>query len=78
MVFLKLLLLSIGLLSIAMLGFSLKILVKRKGSFPETRIGHNEEMRKRKIYCIKTEQVRIDKGIDIKAKHTTNNCAGCV
>ncbi len=78
MVFLKLLLLSIGLLSIAMLGFSINILVKKKGAFPETRVGHNSEMRKRKIYCIKTEQLRIDKGLDIKSKHVSTNCDGCV
>jgi len=78
MVFLKLFLLSLGLMAIAMLGFTLKILIKPKGEFPETRIGHNKAMKNKKIYCIKTEQIRIDKGLDQKEKHQTSSCAGCV
>ena len=78
MVFLKVLLLSIALMAIAMLGFMIKVIVKPKGKFPETRIGHNKDMRKKGIYCMNTEQKRIDKGIDKKAKHTSTNCNGCV
>ena len=78
MVFLKVLLLSLALMTIAMAGFMIKVIVKPKGKFTDTSIGSNKAMRKKGIYCIKTEQVRIDKGIDKKAKHKTTTCEGCV
>lgn len=62
--------LSIVLLSISFIGFAISILVKRNGSFPETSISKNKELRKRKIFCIKTEQKIIDKQI------MNNDCQG--
>jgi hypothetical protein len=62
--------LSVVLISIAFVGFAISILVKRNGAFPETSISKNKELRKRKIYCIKTEQKIIDKEI------TTYDCQG--
>jgi hypothetical protein len=61
---------SIVLLSISFIGFAISILVKRNGSFPETSISKNKELRKRKIFCIKTEQKIIDKQI------MNNDCQG--
>ena len=77
MVFIKLLLLSMALVGIAMFGFMLKVIFKPKGQFPETRVGHNKEMRKRKIYCVKTQQKIIDKGLEYKERHQTSFCDGC-
>ena len=49
--FLKLVILSVILLSIAALGFGIKILLKSSGQFSETHISRNAEMRKRGISC---------------------------
>jgi hypothetical protein len=49
--FLKLLLLSGFLLLIALAGLAVRILLKPKGEFPDTHVGHNKEMRKRGIAC---------------------------
>ena len=61
--FVKILLLSVGLVAIAFVGFGVSILFKKDGHFPETSVGKNKALRKRKIYCIKTEQKLIDKQI---------------
>ncbi len=55
MVVLKLLFLTIGLLALAFSGLAIKLLLNKNAKFPEHRIGHNKEMRKRKIYCINTQ-----------------------
>lgn len=49
--FLKLLIISAVLVAIALAGMAITILVKPKGSFPDTHVGHNKEMRKRGITC---------------------------
>ena len=54
MLILKLIGLSVALLALAMMGLGITMLIKRNGKFPETHVGHNKEMRKRKIYCAKT------------------------
>ena len=58
--FFTLLLLSTGFIAIAVFGFSINILFKENGRFPDSGISKNKELRKRKIYCIKTEQKMID------------------
>ncbi len=63
--------LSLVLLALALLAMSVQILFSKRKSFPDYRIGHNKEMRKRNIYCPKTMQKRIDKGID------RDGCGGC-
>jgi hypothetical protein len=70
-------LLSLGLVAIAFVGFAIAILVKKNGSFPETSISKNKELRKRKIYCIKTEQKMIDnqmKGLTKAGESCCNSC----
>jgi hypothetical protein len=47
----KVLLLTIAILAIAFIGFSISILIKKNGRFPELHIGRNEELKKRGISC---------------------------
>jgi len=49
--FFKLLILSAMFLAIAAIGFGIRILLKPNGSFPETHVSRNPEMRKRGITC---------------------------
>ena len=55
MLVLKLIGVTFAFLALAFLGLGIRILFKKNGSFPEHRVGHNKEMRKRKIYCVKTQ-----------------------
>jgi len=55
--FLKLFILSLIFTAIAALGLGIRILLKSGGSFPETHVGHNKEMRKRGIRCAQNNDV---------------------
>lgn len=70
--FLNILILSIVLLSLAMLGMGLNILIKKRGRFPAYRVGHNRDMKKLGISCVKHDEIRChNKHLKEKA------CAGC-
>jgi len=51
---LKLILISVALIGIAFVGFGVQVFFSKKKKFPDTKIGHNSEMKKRKIYCPQT------------------------
>ncbi len=48
---LKLLIISAILIGLSLAGMAITILLKPKGRFPDTHVGHNKEMRKRGISC---------------------------
>lgn len=52
---LKLLLISSVLLGFVFLGLGVQLFFSKKKRFPETAIGHNREMKKRKIACPQTQ-----------------------
>ena len=70
--YLSLLLITLLILSLAMLGMMLKILVKKKGKFPEYRVGHNRDMHRKGIACVKHEEIRCH-----KERMKDSGCAGC-
>jgi hypothetical protein len=76
--FLQVLLISIVLMGFAFLGFAVKIMFSKSGEFPETRVGHNKALRKKKIYCIKTEQKIIDKQIKKMKRNEDPACSSCM
>ena len=55
MLTLKLIGVTVMLMAVAFLGLGTKIFFKKDGKFPEHRVGHNKDMRKKKIYCVKTQ-----------------------
>ncbi len=71
--FLKILLISLVLLSLSMAGMMLNILIKKKGKFPEYRVGHNRAMRKHGISCVKHDEIRCHN----KALKQDGGCTGC-
>ena len=73
--FLTVLALSLVLLGMAMLGIGIKVFFSKDKKFPESRIGHNKDLRKKGIYCAKTEQRLIDR--NFKVKHKEISCASC-
>jgi hypothetical protein len=72
--FLNILLLSFVLISISMLGMGLNILVKKKGKFPAYSVGHNKEMAKLGLKCVKHEEIRCHKA---RMKEKVSDCSGC-
>jgi hypothetical protein len=71
--FLKILLLALVFLSLSMLGMMLNILIKKKGKFPAYRVGHNKDMAKLGLKCVKHEEIRCHKKM-LKEKE---DCSGC-
>lgn len=51
---LKLIFISVILIALAFVGFGVQVFFSKKKKFPDTKIGHNSEMKKRKIYCPQT------------------------
>jgi len=76
--FLQVLLISIIFIGIAFIGFAVKLIFLKSGEFPETRVGHNKELRKRKIFCIKTEQKIIDNKIKKTKQNDSPSCNSCL
>ncbi len=72
--FWNILFLSIIMLSLSMLGMGLNILVRKKGRFPAYRVGHNKNMAKIGIKCVKHEEIRCHKA---QLKNNTSDCEGC-
>lgn len=68
---LKVILLSVALISIAFLGLATQMLLKRGGTFPNTHIGGNKHLAKKGICCAQTadrlERVNAQKQIDYKS-----------
>ena len=71
--FLKILIIAIVLISLSMMGMMLNILVKKKGKFPEYRVGHNRAMRQKGISCVKHDEIRCHN----KRLKENQGCAGC-
>ncbi len=72
--FLNILLISVILIALAFLGLSLNLLVKKKGKFPAYRVGHNKDMAKLGIKCVKHEEIRCH---NARLANKENDCAGC-
>ena len=53
------LILTIGLILVAVFLLSVKILFSKSGKFPETHIGRNKEMKKRGISCAVTQDMEM-------------------
>ena len=74
--FLKLFLFSLALVSVGIFGMTVRVFFSKWKKFAETRVGHNKELRKRKIFCVNTEQKIIDKNIK-KRKYSGGSCSNC-
>ena len=70
MEFLKLLLIAIILVGVAFAGLAIKVLIEKKGKFPNLHIGSNKHMRQRGITCAQTfdkiEQAKARKELSFK------------
>jgi len=68
----KILIITISLLSLSMIGMALNILVKKNGKFPAYRVGHNKNMKKIGITCVRHEEIKCH-----KKRLKEGDCAGC-
>ncbi len=75
--FITIFLLSLSIVAISVLVMGIKILFSKKGQFPDSSVSGNKALRRKKIYCIKTEQVIIDKNYKRKDGGGEITCSGC-
>ncbi|MEA3462418.1 MAG: hypothetical protein U9R49_11095 [Bacteroidota bacterium] len=71
--FLKILILTLVVLGFSILGMMLNILVKKRGKFPEYRVGHNRAMHQKGISCVKHDEIRCHN----KRLKESEGCIGC-
>jgi len=64
-------------LGLCFLGLGVKIFFSKKGKFPETEVGRNEEMRKRGIVCTRQAEVAQWKKLHRQSADKPLPCEGC-
>ena len=70
-VFIKLLIISGLMVALVLILLGIKILLKKKGQFPDTHISHNKEMQKRGITCAQHTDIGCNPGDDM------SGCPAC-
>ncbi len=66
----KVILLTVALVSIALLGLAARILLKKGGKFPNTHVGGNKYLKQNGIHCYQAqdriERIKVEKEVDYK------------
>ncbi len=73
--FFKVFLVVLVIVALCFLGLGVQTFFSKKKKFPDYEVGHNKEMRKRGIYCMRTQQMIIDK--ELIKKRLEGGCDGC-
>ncbi|SHE98843.1 hypothetical protein SAMN05444274_103176 [Mariniphaga anaerophila] len=72
----KVVLLTVALVSIAMLGLATQILLKKGGKFPNTHVGGNKYLKRQGIHCAQTqdkvERAKVKRQVDFKNVRIAN------
>jgi hypothetical protein len=74
--FIELLLLVLGLLTIAILAMGINVFFRKNKKFPQSSIGGNKEMRKLGLKCAKHEEIKCRRDIDGR-ENVNAGCASC-
>ena len=70
--FLNILIPALILTALAIVGMALSILIRKNGRFPAYQVGHNREMAKRGIRCVRHEEIRCH-----RQKISQKECGDC-
>ncbi len=74
--FIELLLLVLGILSIAILAMGFNVFFRKNKKFPQSSIGGNKDMRKLGLKCAKHEEIKCRRDID-RLENVSSGCASC-
>ena len=72
--FWNILLISVVLIAISFIGLAINILFKKNGKFPAFRVGHNADMARLGVKCVKHEEIRCH---NARMKKDQKECVGC-
>ena len=70
--FLNILIPALILIALAIVGMALSMLIRKNGRFPAYQVGHNREMAKRGIRCVRHEEIRCH-----RQKTSQKECGDC-
>jgi len=70
---LKLFLLTLVIVVISFALLGVKILLSKKGRFPNTHVGGNKALNKRGVYCVQTQDYMEYNNIKTKSQHRKLN-----
>jgi len=59
-----------------MVGMAFNILFRKNGKFPRYQVGHNKEMRKLGITCVKHDEIKCFKKLKGESVDGCNSCSG--
>jgi hypothetical protein len=74
--FIELLLLVLGILSIAILAMGINVFFRKNKNFPQSSIGGNKEMRKLGLKCAKHEEIKCRRDIE-RREDVNTSCSSC-
>ena len=69
---------TIAILSICIVAMSVRIWCKKNGTFPETEISRNKEMKKLGIKCAKQEELELLNKNQRNSKFNCECCQNCI
>ena len=73
--FIEVLLLVLGLMSLAILAMGFNVFFRKNKKFPQSSIGGNKDMRKLGLKCAKHEEIKCRRDIDRRTDLV--DCSGC-
>ena len=75
----EVLLAALVLVGLCVFGLCFNIIFRKNGTFPETEIENNREMRKRGIKCAKEDEIKLwgKKGPDGRPTCSEGGCGSC-
>lgn len=75
--FIELLLLVLGLMSLAVLAMGFNVFFRKNKKFPQSSIGGNKEMRNLGLKCARHEEIKCRRDIDRSPVTESVGCSDC-
>jgi hypothetical protein len=73
---LKIVILSSILIALSLAGLAFNILFRKNGKFPKYQVGHNKNMAKLGITCVKHDELKCYKKLKTEAGEGCGSCEG--
>jgi len=73
---LKIIILSSILVALSLVGLAFNILFRKNGKFPKYQVGHNKNMAKLGITCVKHDELKCYNKLKAQSGEGCGSCAG--
>ena len=75
--FIELLLLVLGILSIAIMAMGINVFFRKNKKFPQSSVGGNKDLRKLGLKCARHEEIKCRRDIDRIPASESVGCSSC-